>query len=281
MISDTANNEVEVLATSSTNPGYQLPAGTSWQPGSLYVIAGAGTSPAAPTNSGSSALSTELNLPEGLAVDHEGNVLVADSGSNLIAVIAISSTNPGYAVSSWSRGDIYAIAGNGSTTPAPTYVGSSAMTIGLNTPDGVAVDPKGNVVIADTFASEIDVALVLRRQPGLHDQFEFKVDRGNLYQVAGGGATSPTDLGVAAQNAALNGPRGVSVDENGNVVFADEQDDEVDLLSVSSNNSGFGSISSWSPGNVYILAGGGSNLPTGDGVSANVLRTRRADGHIN
>ena len=170
VISDTQDNEIEVLATSSTNPGYTLVGGTIWQPGNLYVIAGAGTSPTAPSISGSSALSTELNLPEGIAIDREGNVIVADSGSNLIAIIAVSPTNPGYDISSWTRGNVYAIAGNALTDPAPSYAGSSATTVGIDTPGAVAVDPDGNVVISDSFESAITVLAVSASQPWLPDQ---------------------------------------------------------------------------------------------------------------
>ena len=177
IICDTYDNELEVLATSSTNPGYALGGGASWQPGNLYVIAGAGTSPNAPTSSGSSALSTGLNAPEGIAIDHEGNIVVADTDSNLVAIIAVNPTNPGYDVSSWTRGNIYAIAGNALTDPAPSYAGSSATTVGLDAPAGVGVDAGGNIVISDTFASETRRPRSGRRQPRLRGRFELNMDR--------------------------------------------------------------------------------------------------------
>ncbi len=268
VISDTADNEVEVLATSSSNPGYVLTGGASWQPGDLYVIAGSGSSSSVPSKAGSSALSTDLNSPEGITVDPEGNIAIADSGSDLVAVIAVSSNNPGYEVTSWSRGNIYAIAGNTNTYPAPSPVGSASLTIGLNDPCGVAIDANGNVLIADTRASEIDVLAVSGEQSGYQIGSTSPWTTGDVYEIAGGGSTSPSYTGVSADSVALRSPEGVSVGPGGNVAFADDQNDEIDLLAVSSSNPGFSSTSPWATGDIYQIAGTGSNAPTVDGVKA-------------
>lgn len=270
VISDSADDEVEVLAVSATNPGYALGSGAKWQPGYLYVIAGAGTSPTVPTGSGSSALSTELNSPEGVAIDSEGNILVADTGSDLIAVIAVSATNPGYSVSSWSRGDIYVIAGNGITSPSPTYTGSLSTTVGLNAPAGVAVDTDGNVVVTDTATSEVVVLAVSLNNPGYPIATASTWIDGNIYEVAGGGSTNPSYVGVAADAADLHDPNGIAISPSGDVVFADEYDNEVDLLAISSKDSDFPSIPTWSRGDIYVIAGGGTNEPTLGGVESDM-----------
>ena len=239
-------------------PDTCLSDGTTWQPGNLYVIAGAGTSPTAPSISGSSALSTELNLPEGIAIDREGNVVVADSGSNLIAIIAVSPTNPGYDISSWTRGNIYAIAGNGTDLPRPFIRGfGSATTVGIDTPGGVAVDPEGNVVIADTFAVRDHRACGLFEQPWLPDWPTSTWTDGDLYEVAGGGSTSPTYAGVSAQSVALNSPEGIAVNSNGDVVFADEQEQRSrSAFGVCGQTREFRPSISWTPGNVYVTRRG-------------------------
>ena len=125
----------------------------------------------------------------------------------------------------------------------------------LYLPQGVAMDPAGNLFVADTNNN------VIR-----------KVDTsGNVTTLAGGGGTGSTgsgyidDTGAAA---AFNTPQGVAVDASGNVYVADTYNNKIRKIDISGNvttlASGFGF--SWpagvavdSLGNIYV-ADTGSNV---------------------
>jgi sugar lactone lactonase YvrE len=83
---------------------------------------------------GGPATSARLNFPEGIFIDSPGNVYIADMDNNRIRKIA-------------PNGVITTIAGNG--TQGYSGDGGLATDAQLNHPAGVAVDPAGNIYIAD------------------------------------------------------------------------------------------------------------------------------------
>ena len=166
VVSDSGDHEVEVLAEAAANPGYRLPVGTSWSPGELYVLAGGGT--AAPSPAGSAATGTRLVSPAGVALDASGNLVLADSGAGIAALVAESPANPGYALpvgTSWSPGELYVLAGGGTTAPSPAGTGATASA--LNLPGGVAASPTGEVLIADTSADRVEALALAPGAPVL------------------------------------------------------------------------------------------------------------------
>ena len=84
---------------------------------------------------GGPALNARLNMPRGCAVDSVGDIFIADSANNAIRVVT-------------PDGDISTIAGNGNAGFSGD--GGPAAQALLQTPYGVAVDPQGNVYVADT-----------------------------------------------------------------------------------------------------------------------------------
>src|SRR6185312_10094920 len=96
----------------------------------VTTIAGSGVA----GNSDGPALSAQFYAPQGIAVDAQGNVFVADYGNNLIREI-VAATNT-----------VKTIAGNG----IPGYVNGAAIkTAEFSGPSGIAVDGSGNLFIAD------------------------------------------------------------------------------------------------------------------------------------
>ncbi len=85
--------------------------------------------------------STSLSRPYGIAVDPAGNLLITDSDSHLIR--------------RWdhARKIVTVLAGNGVAQFSGD--GLPAVQCSLNYPFGVAIDPRGNVLIADTFNHRI------------------------------------------------------------------------------------------------------------------------------
>jgi DNA-binding beta-propeller fold protein YncE len=100
--------------------------------GVISTIAGTGT---AGYNGEGTATSAQLNYPFGIAVDAAGNVYIADQGNSRIRKVTVAT------------GIISTVAGNGSVGFAGD--GGQATSATLSSALGVAVDPAGNLFIAD------------------------------------------------------------------------------------------------------------------------------------
>ena len=117
-IADTQNHAVRMVAASN---------------GVITTAAGNGS--AGYSGDNGPAPSAQLNFPLGVAVDHLGNLYIADAGNNVIRKV-IAST-----------GVIVTVAGNG--TPGYSGDGGPATSAQLHNPSGVALDADGNLYIAD------------------------------------------------------------------------------------------------------------------------------------
>ncbi len=162
--------------------------------------------------------------PRAVAVDSARNVYIADPASHVIRKLESSgfmSTFAGTPGTSGFGGD-----------------GSDATQALLASPAGVAVDSLGDVYIADTFNSRIR---------------KVSAKTGIITTVAGTGAFGwAGDEGPAA-NALLNRPEGLWVDNAGNLLIADSQNDRIRKVDQAS-------------GVIHTVAGGGANKGfAGDG----------------
>ena len=187
--------------------------------GVVSTLAGSGSAAFA-DGSGASASFTG---PRGAAVDTAGNVYVADAGNNRIRKIT-----PGGVVSTLA----------GQTTAGSTNAtGTNAQ---FNAPFGVAVDPAGNVYVADQAGNR-----VRKITPD-----------GVVTTLAGNGTTTFAD--GTGTNATFNGPYGVAVDSEGTVYVSDLSNHRVRKISPA--------------GVVTTLAGqatSGSNNATGTNATFN------------
>ena len=157
--------------------------------GIITTVAGRGTGQS--SGDGGPATLAELIQPLSVAVDPGGNVYIADGGSNRI--LKVNTT-----------GIISTIAGNGKR--GFNGDGGPATSASLYYPSGVAVDPAGNVYIAD--AGNLRIR---------------KVDTaGIITTIAGNGKEGFSGDGGPATSAELSFPVGVAVDPAGNVYIADE-----------------------------------------------------------
>jgi len=241
---------VVVDALSSTNPGYPLASdcgsGSSactWTQGDVFRIAG--TYSAGSVTDGTSALSTQFDTPLGITVDASGNVLVGDTGNNVVEVLAVSSSNPGYIlggacaglVCNWTQGHMYQLnyypVSGGTTTSTPGIALSAVM----DAPGGLNFDSQGNLLIPNYSAGYLDMLALSNCSTNCSYGLSTYA-QGHMYAIAGignvsgtapfgdGGAASSANLGNPTMNYDFSGPDPVSSyvaydPTTGDVVLAD------------------------------------------------------------
>ncbi len=205
VVSDSGNDVTRVVAE-STGTFY----GQSMTAGDIYTVAGNGTGGYG--GNGGPATAAELDFPEGVALDAAGNIVVSDSGNDVIRVVAKSSGN--FYGQSMTAGDIYTVAGDA----AAGYSGDGgpATSAELDYPEGVVVDADGNLTISDT---ENNRVRVVAESAGTNYAQPMTV--GNIYTVAGNGTAGYSGDGGPATSAELYSPGGVTVSPQGDLVIAD------------------------------------------------------------
>ncbi len=158
--------------------------------GRLQLIAGTGFAGDAPENA--TATTSRLNAPTHLVFDPAGNLLVADQGNHKIRRIT-------------PAGIITTIAGTG----AAGYSGDDgpASAARLNQPNAIALDPAGNLYIADM---------------GNHRIRRVALD-GTITTVAGTGQPGRGPDDVPATESALRFPNSIAIHSSGDLLIADWQ----------------------------------------------------------
>jgi trimeric autotransporter adhesin len=183
-------------------------AGVVIQPGAIATVAGDGT----PGYSGDGHLATSAQLlnPYGVFVDSSGNIFIADSDNAVIRAVNTSTAAATIAGVLIPPGAIATVAGS---PGVPGYFGDGGLAISaqLGLPQGVFVDPSGNIFIADTFNS------VIR---------EVTISNNNIQTVAGtyyewADVCNYAGDGGLATVAYLCLPSGVFVDASENIFIAD------------------------------------------------------------
>ena len=231
-VSGVGNTLVEYTYSANTNAAPRT--GTLSIAGLTFTVTQAGATYNQATKT-TPLVTVGLNAPQGVAVDGQFNVYIADTRNNVVR--------------EWSPG---------------LQQVTALVTSGLNGPTGVAVDGSGNVYVADSGNHAVEEWLPVNQQLntlvsglGSPDGVAFS-SSGNLYftdvandLIDSWNAASPSDIAVTASG--LSSPTGVATDYLGNVYFADTGANEVEL---------------WSPANQEItpLVSSGLNGPTGVAV---------------
>lgn len=213
---------------------------------------------------GKPATSATLTLPSGVALDASGNVYIADQWNLRLRKVD-------------SSGNINTVAGNGGFTYSGD--GGPATRAQLNTPLGVAVDPAGNLYIADSrnrVVRKVGTDHTISSFPGtslinprglvadsagniyVADSQDNRVKRigadGSVVTIAGNGSGGFAGDGGPATNAMLNVPAGLAIDKNNNLYIADFANNRVRIVTPD--------------GTINTLAGSGFQNYSGDNASA-------------
>lgn len=162
--------------------------------GIITTVAGIGV--AGYSGDGGPATDAELSFPDALALDSAGDLYISDSDNNRIRRVS-------------SVGTITTVAGTGSFGFSGD--GGEATAARLETPDGVAADPFGNLYISDGNGR-------LR-----------KVSAGIINTVAGGGPENA----AAAPFAMFFETDGIAKDNSGNVYVSDRLNNRVRMIAPS------------------------------------------------
>ncbi len=185
----------------------------------------AGTGRAGYSGDGGPAFKAALNAPRGLAFDPSGNLYIADSANHAVRLLSPSGT-------------ITSVAGNG--FPGFRGDGGPASAALLHSPSAVAIDPNGDLFIADTANHRVR-----------------RVNRAGLIATfAGSGAPGLAFDGAAAVFAQLHEPRGLAFDPSGNLYIADSANNRIRMVDLTGLLTTFGEPAFSSPRAVTVALDG-------------------------
>jgi hypothetical protein len=238
-IADTGNNRIRLI-TAATG----------------IITTFAGTTSAGFSGDGGLANAAQLTAPKGIALTPGGLLLIADTGNNVVRAVGLRS------------GQITTFAGGG--TGPFSGDGGPAVVAGLSAPTAVAVDTKNVVYVSDTgnqrvrqIANDLISTLAgtgtagfngdgaaastqLNNPSGLvadaaSDVFVAdasnnrvrEISNGQVTTVVGTGTAGYTGDGGSSINAAINGPKGVTLDGKGNLVLAGTGNNVIRTVNVS------------------------------------------------
>jgi sugar lactone lactonase YvrE len=221
-IADTSNNRIRKVDTS----------------GSIMTVAGQAT--AGNSGDGGPASSALLNHPAGIAFDSSGNLFIADWYNQRIRKID-------------TNGIISTVAGSSAGYSGD---GGSATNAKLNYPTGVAVDPSGNIFIADTANNRIRA-----------------VDtNGIITTIVGTNTVGYSGDGGAPTSAKLNNPTGVALDTAGNLCIADQKNNRVrEVVSSGSSTLVLTNVGVSNVGDYFVVVAGAGGSVTSSVASLRLL----------
>ncbi len=174
--------------------------------GIINTVAGSGGFSGGFSGDGGAAVNAALRAPRGVAVDGEGNLLIADVSNQRIRKVD-------------TNGVITTVAGNGTYNFSGD--GGAATNATLKFPEGVAVDAVGNFFIADQDNHRI-------RKVNTSGVITTVAGKGPSDQYGNGSFTGD---GGPATSAALSSPSGVAVDSAGNLFIADQSNNRIRKVS--------------------------------------------------
>jgi uncharacterized protein (TIGR03437 family) len=228
--------------------------------GDIYTVAGDNGAGAGYSGDNGAAVTAQLNLPISMAFDSSNNMYIADTSNNRIRKVTsvngtityatACETVSGGTTSSTNCPQITTLAG--STLGGYQGDGGPAIDALLNTPIGICVDKAGNVYFSDSSNH------VIRKI----------ATNGLISTVVGNGNPGFAGDGGPATQAELHYPKGIAMDQQGNLYIADYTNQVIRKV----NTSGIIETIAGTPGIPGLYGDGGLanlallNFPTGVAV---------------
>ncbi len=236
--------------------------------GEISTIAGKAYTPGSADGTGSVA---RFNQPVGIAVDKNGNIYVSDAGNENIRKIT-------------PDGVVTTLAGSVSTSA--TVIDGIGTVANFRSPRGIAVDDNGYVYVADMMSSTIrkitpsGVVTTLAGTSnvfayadgtGIAAQFHYPqdvaidkngnvlvADNGTIRKITPSGVVttlagkfgSPGSTDGTGSDARFSSPKGVAVDNNGNIYIADTGNSTIRKITPAAVVSTFAGVVAYPGGNV-------------------------------
>jgi DNA-binding beta-propeller fold protein YncE len=200
--------------------------------GIVTTVAGTGT--AGFSGDGGPASRAQLSDPHSIGFDKAGDLYIADVRNHRIRKVDMKA------------GTISTFAGTGERKPTPD--GARFADAPLHGPRALDFDANGNLWLA------------LREGNAI---LKLDLAKGTAHHIAGNGTKGLTGNGGPAKEAALNGPKGLSVAPDGNIYIADTENHAIRMIEVRK-------------GTIHLVAGTGSR---GDGPEGDPLKCQLARPH--
>ena len=212
------------------------------QSGVIETVAGTGH--AGYNGDDKPAREASLFSPEGLAVDGQGNLYIADMGNDRVRKVA------------GKGGTIATVAGTGA--PGFNGDGQAGTATQLNFPLGLAIESSGGLLIADMFNHRV-------RRLDLQTSI--------VSTVAGNGEPGDLGDGSSALSAQLFNPEGIAVSKDGDIFVADHTNSRVRMVDAKS-----GAIRTVAGNGVQGFAGDGG--PADEAEMFSPARVAVANGQV-
>ncbi len=195
------------------------------QTGIISTVVGGGSQGFGGDGQAATSVETMLNHPYALSLDSESNIYIADGQNHRIRVV--------------KNGVIYTIAGSSNSGYNGDEIQATSAT--LNAPSDLIVDSSGSeyLYIADYSNNRVR---------------KVNLTSGVIITVAGDGGTtfSSDEDGVDATSTSIWGPRGLTLDDVGNIYIAEREHSRIRKVNITT-------------GLISTIAGGASRGFSGDG----------------
>lgn len=214
--------------------------------GNIFNLAGTGVVADGADNS--QALASSFGSPRTLSRDVAGNFYFTDFDYRRIRGICLNvGAGSGFCAGK-TAGNVYRIMGTGVAGDGVNNAVAAATAMGNGV--GLAVSAAGNIYVTDSY-----FRLRVVCQEASLEAFCSGKTIGNVYRLAGSGASTDGANNILAITGAIGDPRNLSLDSSGNIVIADSLRKRVRLICASSSSTGL--CSGRLPEYHYYLVGTG------------------------
>lgn len=197
-----------------------------------YISTVAGNGTAGFSGDGGPATSAQLNTPTWVVADHQNHLFITDYNNRRVRCVDLTT------------GLITTVAGNGTTI---CVSGSQATQTGL-IPNGLVIDPQGNLIVSQHNPPLVDINDGNRIS-------RIDLSTGIITHIAGNGQYTFAGDGGPALQASLFDPEGMAFDGAGNLYFADKSNERIRKINMTT-------------GIITTIAGTGTGLSGPDGGQA-------------